>query len=275
MIRSAREGDRDAVLALWNCCFPDESGFNDYFFSHIFDLKTVLLYELDGHIAAMTQMLPHRMSGGEVYTYIYGACTHPEYRRRHLMSELLLCSFALDRVLMRAGSILIPAEPWLFDFYAQFGYQPAFPLRTTVWEGKGKSGTLSMLSEADIPKMNALYVSMLSTYAGHLVRMDAEWRRQLRLFDALGCGCVGVWSDAHTLDGYAFLWKPEDGAVYAQEVCARDAACRERLLAAAAAQCGVSRVRVSEPAVDGPALGCMKRYDGGQPPCVYMNLMLN
>ena len=40
MIRSAVQSDTEAVRKLWEICFPDEGGFNDYFFAHIYQYFT-------------------------------------------------------------------------------------------------------------------------------------------------------------------------------------------------------------------------------------------
>ena len=48
-MRFAEKGDFPAVRALWETCFPDEGGFNDYFFAHFYNAhfykeKYTLLY---------------------------------------------------------------------------------------------------------------------------------------------------------------------------------------------------------------------------------------
>ena len=129
MIRFAGPQDLAQIRALWDVCFPDSSGFNEYFFAHIFDFHKTLLLEQQGVLCAMLQMLPYRLSVDDETceaTYIYGACTAPDARRKGYMSRLLDHSFALDRAEGRAASILIPAEPWLFDFYRSFGYKSGF-----------------------------------------------------------------------------------------------------------------------------------------------------
>ncbi len=108
-----------AVRALWETCFPDEGGFNDYFFAHFYKEKYTLLYLEGETLVAMVQMLPYRMTVGGVsceVTYIYGACTDPAHRRKGYMPRLLKRSFELDREAGRIASVLIPAEKWLFDF---------------------------------------------------------------------------------------------------------------------------------------------------------------
>lgn len=282
MIRFANTADKQEIVALWNICFPDDSGFNQYFFENLFDLRNVLLFQMDGRIAAMTQMIPYQMrnSAGkdEVFTYIYGACTHPEFRRRHLMSQLLEHSFQLDRSLGRAGSILIPAEPWLFDFYAQFDYQPTFLLSTETTEtftSDSDIPQLSMLSNSHIRQLNNLYESAFQPTEGHLARSQQVWKQQIEMFHAIGFGCVGLWGASGELCAYAFVWKPENGQVYAQELIARDDRSRDCMLRAIQAKTGAAQVKYSGPGETGQPLGCMKRYDDTVLTHAYMNLMLN
>ena len=90
MIRRAQPQDIPGIRQLWETCFPDEGGFNDYFFAHFFDCGTVLLSEEQGTLCAMVQMLPYRLlTGGreQEITYIYGACTDPAHRRKGHMAR--------------------------------------------------------------------------------------------------------------------------------------------------------------------------------------------
>lgn len=50
--------------ALWETCFPDEGGFNDYFFAHFYKEKYTLLYLEGETLVAMVQMLPVPHDGG-------------------------------------------------------------------------------------------------------------------------------------------------------------------------------------------------------------------
>ena len=84
-MRFAEKEDFPAVRALWETCFPDEGGFNDYFFAHFYKEKYTLLYLEGETLVAMAQMLPYHMTVGgvsRVVTYIYGACTDPAHRRK-------------------------------------------------------------------------------------------------------------------------------------------------------------------------------------------------
>ena len=96
MIRFAEQRDLPAIYSLWETCFPDEGGFNGYFFSHLYEPQHTLLLMQENTLCAMLQMLPYTLSvNGELreITYIYGVCTHPSHRRRGYAAELLERSF--------------------------------------------------------------------------------------------------------------------------------------------------------------------------------------
>ena len=211
MMRFAGESDFPAVRALWETCFPDEGGFNDYYFTRLYRAEHTLLCMQDDTLAAMVQMLPYRMTVGGVsrtVTYIYGACTAPEHRRRGHMARLLEWSFALDRQAGRAASVLIPAEKWLFDFYRPFGYEPFFSVgRREAVRTAGEREAPRRLTSADVPALAALYDKLVPKC--RIERDKAYWNAQLALFDTLGAGVYG-WFKDETLTGYAFCW--EDNA---------------------------------------------------------------
>lgn len=265
MIRFAAHSDEPAVRRLWETCFPDESGFNEYFFAHIFTTGRTLLSEDAGALCAMTQMLPYRLScGGQTVnvTYIYGACTDLMYRRQGHMARLLDYSFALDRKAGRAASMLIPAEPWLFGFYEPFGYRPFFYVdkRHVVRTDMGE--TPRRLTVRDLPQAAALYERLAGPCA--VVRDDGEWQRQLYLFDALGAGAYG-WFRESELTAYAFCWK--DGV---QEALGLTMAQEQGL----AAELGLREYDMITGSGE-TALGCIKWHIPALAECGYMNLMLN
>ena len=280
MIRYANAQDIKQIRDLWELCFPDDSGFNDYFFANLFDLNHVLLFEIEGQIAAMTQMIPRQIHVSakqtECCTYIYGACTHPEHRRKHLMSQLLERSFMLDRSLGCTASVLIPAEEWLFDFYRQFGYEATFMLNTNeVRKCDSVNCRLSMLDKEAVSDMNDLYERSLKETMSFLLRDQAEWNRQIEMFSAIGMGCFGKHAPDGTLLGYAFAWKPADDMVYVQEVAACSKQVQEEILESIASFANVNRVRYSDMKRSEKPIGCMKRYDNQKISMCYMNLMLN
>ncbi|MBS5150112.1 MAG: GNAT family N-acetyltransferase [Butyricicoccus pullicaecorum] len=276
MIRFAEAADMPEIRALWEVCFPDDTGFNDYYFGHVFALDTTVVYVLDGRIAAMVQMLPYTLlANGKTVpaTYIYGACTHPDFRRRHLMSELLQWSFSWDIQHDIAASILIPQEKWLFDFYRPFGYLPAFTLDTIDFaECKPMiQNELRAMTSKDLPACEALYRSRLADCPLAVLRTPEQWQAQLTMFEVLG-GSAFVLENEGRLLGYAFVWKEENG-IWAQELICRE---HNMFLSALMAQTGQTQLRACVPSTDGEAFGCIKWHgknvvsQNG-----YMNLMYN
>lgn len=156
-MRFAEKGDFPAVRALWETCFPDEGGFNDYFFAHFYKEKYTLLYLEGETLVAMVQMLPVPHDGrrgiprGDVYLRrVY----RPAHRRKGYMARLLERSFELDREAGRIASVLIPAEKWLFDFYKPFGYEPFFYIsRREITCTAGEREAPRRLTSADVPAL--------------------------------------------------------------------------------------------------------------------------
>ncbi|MDO4165364.1 MAG: GNAT family N-acetyltransferase [Bacteroides sp.] len=140
------------VKRLWQLCFDDSEAFTDlYFRMRYTEEVNIALCEGEEVVAAL-QMLPYPMTfcGGELRTaYVSGACTHPDYRNRGLMRRLLTQAFVEMRSKGVEVTTLIPAEPWLFDYYAQSGYAAVFCKGEEVFRAGGVTGEPLPLERAD------------------------------------------------------------------------------------------------------------------------------
>lgn len=120
---------KDEVKALWKRCFHDSDEFTDLYFDMRYKDDINRAIREDGKIISALQMIPYPMTFcGEVIptSYISGACTHPDYREHGAMRRLLKDT---HRRMYEEGVLLaslIPAENWLFGYYAKSGYAPAF-----------------------------------------------------------------------------------------------------------------------------------------------------
>lgn len=120
---------KEQIRELWQTCFEDTEAFVDFYFNRVYRDEQALTIERQGRIVSALQMIPYQMSwcGIEIsMAYIGGACTVPEERGKGLMGELL--NEAFRRMIEDEYDItaLIPAEPWLYDYYRKQGYTEIF-----------------------------------------------------------------------------------------------------------------------------------------------------
>lgn len=120
---------KEKVKALWKLCFDDTEEFIEMYFTLRYKNERNVAIESGDEVISALQMLPYPMSFCNTMidtSYISGACTHPDFRSKGAMRQLLSQAFA--RMLQNGVyiSTLIPAERWLFDYYARMGYAPVF-----------------------------------------------------------------------------------------------------------------------------------------------------
>lgn len=105
---------REKVKNLWKLCFNDSEEFTELYFRLRYNNDINIAIQSGEEVIAALQMLPYPMTfeGEDIHTaYISGACTHPDYRNRGVMHELLSQAFARMLHNNVALSTLIPAEP--------------------------------------------------------------------------------------------------------------------------------------------------------------------
>lgn len=129
MIKLADSQTKESVRLMWQICFDDTPEFVNLYFSEKYKDENTLVYFIDDKAVASLQMIPYRFTfcGTEIPSaYISGACTLPEYRNRGIMGQLLLAAFEVINQRNIPLSILIPAEEWLYSYYAKYGYHTVF-----------------------------------------------------------------------------------------------------------------------------------------------------
>lgn len=91
--------------------------------------------------------------------YIYGACTLPSERGQGLMRQLIQKAFEVMESRKVALTVIIPADPWLFDYYRDLGYTEAFDYSEETYicpsEIALEQGVLVVPPE--VPSMESLY----------------------------------------------------------------------------------------------------------------------
>lgn len=120
---------QEKVKKLWKLCFNDSDEFTELYFRMRYQEDRNIAIANDQEVVAALQLLPYPMTFCRSLVptaYVSGACTHPNYRNLGIMRKLLSLAFERmyrDNVLF---STLIPADTWLFDYYARMGYVNTF-----------------------------------------------------------------------------------------------------------------------------------------------------
>ncbi len=249
MIRYAMPEDKPQLRALWDICFPGDDKFADYFFAQLYQDAQALLFVLDdGTISSMLHLLPYTIvREGVIHkaTYIYGVGTHPACRRQGQSRLLIDQAFFEVHLRGNAFAFLIPQEPWLFDFYQQFGFQTVFHHHTfTVGDSAlhfAKPATVS-----DIPDLSQRYEQHHRGQT-YVARTGEQWQQILqeatvmtlpdgylirsgdRILEAYGteCGCqmtdvpygmvrvikAGIWGQTLSITDPMCPWNNNEGTL--------------------------------------------------------------
>ncbi|MGL5938363.1 MAG: GNAT family N-acetyltransferase [Phocaeicola sp.] len=123
----------EAAKELWNLCFQDDEQFTSFYFRCRYSDEIHRAIYRKGVMIAALQAIPYQLNwrGRLIETaYISGACTHPDYRKQGVMRQLLE---EAHLQMYRDGvgiSTLIPADSWLFNYYAESGYETLFSYQT-------------------------------------------------------------------------------------------------------------------------------------------------
>ena len=159
MIQLATPNTEQQIRQMWKICFDDSDEFMDLYFSEVYRNENTLIYFEENQAVASLQMLPYRFTfyGEEIpVAYISGVCTLPEFQHRGYMSKLMTAAFELMHEREIPLSILIPAEAWLYDYYAQFDFVKVFEAdnkEIPLLEILQKSGNNLDIAYADFDKM--------------------------------------------------------------------------------------------------------------------------
>lgn len=173
---------KEQVKSLWKLCFPDDSDdFVALYFSSRYTDEINSAITENGRVVSALQRIPYpmRFNGAVIpVAYISGACTHPDFRSRGLMSRLL---DEAHRKMYADGkylSVLIPANKGLVDYYSRSGYDICFQQDEKLLTGMCKTvdnfKTELIFNELDLLKKECSEVCdfinrQLSTYQASIL----------------------------------------------------------------------------------------------------------
>lgn len=117
---------RRQLETLWQTVFHDSDEYVRMFFDRVYQPEnTFVIEQEDRGIVAMLQTIPYEVKIESAIlpcAYVCGVCTHPSERGKGYMKALMREAMHAMRKRGFALSLLIPAEPWLFEVYRRCGY---------------------------------------------------------------------------------------------------------------------------------------------------------
>ncbi|MBR8704393.1 hypothetical protein IX307_002200 [Bacteroides pyogenes] len=207
---------KEKVKTLWSICFNDSKAFIDMYFRLRYKSNVNIAIESGGEIISALQMLPYPMTfcGNTVQTsYVSGACTHPDFRGKGVMRELLSQAFARmfhGEVLF---STLIPAEPWLFDYYKQMGYASVFgySIQEISIPDTPPLGKIKVKIVTKSQKEVYQYLNRKLSERACCIQHTAEDFRVIMTDLSISGGILFTAKQDETIKGLAILYKREKG----------------------------------------------------------------
>lgn len=283
-IRFADQEDHNQIQSLWKLCFPDDGRFDAWFFKYVFSYDHTLLYCVNHTICSMLQVYPYQLTiNNKNYPvqYVYGVCTHPDYRHKGMMADLMDFSFQLGKLRGNFASILIPQEETLFALYEKFGYRKGFyaSLIDVVSNDASDQTQIKAAREQDIPSLASIYEQSVMNYNGVIIRDKTYWKKQIHLFTATGGKVFLLKNDGRSM-AYAFVGL-NGGIPFIQEGCGVDVQAIRTLgqkLSCLYKQPKISTIVPPHLALEQTyPIGCIKFFTTKNIPNLwgYMNLMFN
>lgn len=129
MCMLTKEKIKEDIKNLWSVCFGDTEEFIDLFFKHRYNDFANIYIDNGEKVISALQIITYPFTFSDELLplgYISGACTHPDFREKGLMKQLLRKSFSAMYERGYVFTALIPGELWLYDYYTKTGYTDVF-----------------------------------------------------------------------------------------------------------------------------------------------------
>ncbi len=124
--RLVTENDYDSLKELFTLCFEDSlETVNAFFQKTASPERVVAVFGGNRAVSSLYLLESDIIIDGVSFSayYIYGVCTHPDYRKKGLMKALFHFTEELVKERKIDYLFLVPAEDYLFDIYSQFGFE--------------------------------------------------------------------------------------------------------------------------------------------------------
>ncbi|MBQ0135645.1 MAG: GNAT family N-acetyltransferase [Oscillospiraceae bacterium] len=216
VVEFANSGDFEHLTALWRMAFADTDEYIQSFFDTMYKDGHAIVSREEGIAVACAYLLPcQTVINGRLYStyYLYAATTHPSHRNKGHMAAIMR---KVEEVAIERGIdfiVLVPAEDYLFNYYAKFGYQTAFYkkiLHFTREELKGKALEPDL---KDAYSLDLLNIRQSCLGFGDYLNWGTEGIKYAMYAHNAGSGSI-----AFTSDGYA-MYNMGKNVAYIREMC--------------------------------------------------------
>ena len=136
----------DTLKELFTLCFEDLPGVvNTLFEKTVSPERVIAVFDGKRTVSSMYLLESDILIEGVAFSayYVYGVCTHPDYRKKGLMKKM----FQLAERLVEERNIdylfLVPAEAYLFDIYRQIGFKDGISYREETFYKENSSADVS------------------------------------------------------------------------------------------------------------------------------------
>ena len=117
------------LISLWQEAFGDTAEEALFYFQHRHKQQNMFVFEIGSEISGMLSMLPvHLHSPKQIIQarYVFAVATKKTRRGQGISTRLLEAAHQKMQAEGSSASILVPAEPSLFEFYGKRGYKTGF-----------------------------------------------------------------------------------------------------------------------------------------------------
>lgn len=216
----------DAVKKIWKVCFDDTEEYVDMFFKEVFDPSHLMLSEHDGKPVSSLLLQPFAMNfrGVELpANYICGAATLPHFRMHGIMSGLM--RQALRRSYDQGALLccLIPAEDYLYAYYRNFGFCPAFYSQLSCFTDAHPfrhDNDYTLVADLDTDEAYEFFNAVMHSRPCTIQHTRQQYR-QVLMDNSVSGGAVVAVSSLGEIRAMAFA-VPRNGQVVVTDVLARD-----------------------------------------------------
>jgi len=147
----------DMLRELWQISFGDTEEFLDSFFTTAFHSNRFRCITDSGKIVAALYWFDCLYQGSSL-AYLYAIATHPAYRKRGICRKLTEDTHNELATQGYQGSILVPGNKSLFDFYEKLGYQACCSVSEILCKSGSKKLAITEITKDQYAQIRRQYL---------------------------------------------------------------------------------------------------------------------